>query len=237
MPLTAFIVVGRALRALRKRVARPLVNLVRTPRVLLRTARASVVRFGAFELATDPQVFHPLCFSSSWIFTERLRRRDLRGLRVLDMGTGAGPVAVVAAARGAAVTACDINPRAVELARANLSRNGLRGEVHESDLFSALEGRVFDLICFNVPFYARDASTHYERAFFAGRGLETVRRFAAGCAAHLEETRGRVCIIFSEETDQPALFGAFEAAGFVVDDRQVNRHNLEDFHTVSLRRR
>jgi methylase of polypeptide subunit release factors len=68
------------------------------------------------------------------------------------MGTGSGPIAVLAAAAGAVVTAADVNPHAVALARQNLARNGLAGEVLESDVFSALGGRRFDLVCFNIPF-------------------------------------------------------------------------------------
>jgi release factor glutamine methyltransferase len=64
------------------------------------------------------------------------------GERVLDMGTGSGVNAVLAATRGAEVVAVDTNPRALDAARANADRNGVaaRVEVRGSDVFSEVEG-------------------------------------------------------------------------------------------------
>ncbi|KAB7518183.1 class I SAM-dependent methyltransferase [Halosegnis rubeus] len=56
--------------------------------------------------------------------------------QVFDMFAGVGPFAVPMAARGAAVVACDLNPRAVEYLRENAARNGV-----EADL-TAVEGDV-----------------------------------------------------------------------------------------------
>jgi release factor glutamine methyltransferase len=76
-----------------------------------------------------------------------------RAERVLDMGTGSGVNGILAASRGADVLAVDINPKAVDAARANVHRNGLadRVEVRHSDVFDDVEG-VFDLIVFDPPF-------------------------------------------------------------------------------------
>src|SRR5439155_16598106 len=67
------------------------------------------------------------------------------GERVLDMGTGSGVNAVLAATRGATVLAVDINPAALDAARANAVRNGVadRVEVRHSDVFEEADG-VFD---------------------------------------------------------------------------------------------
>lgn len=50
-------------------------------------------------------------------------RTDLSDRRVLDLGCGLGAIGVVAAVRGARVTAGDIRPEAVELTRRNAERN------------------------------------------------------------------------------------------------------------------
>ena len=50
---------------------------------------------------------------------------DVRGLRVVELGCGLGVPALVAAQRGAAVTAVDWAEDAVELLRQNAARNGL----------------------------------------------------------------------------------------------------------------
>ena len=73
------------------------------------------------------------------------------GMRVLDMGTGSGVNAILAARGGAEVVGVDINPDAVSAARANAERNGVVGEFAVSDVFSAVEGR-FDLVVIDPPF-------------------------------------------------------------------------------------
>lgn len=50
---------------------------------------------------------------------------DVRGLRVVELGCGLGVPSLVAAARGAEVTATDWAEDAIELLRANAEQNGL----------------------------------------------------------------------------------------------------------------
>jgi predicted nicotinamide N-methyase len=58
---------------------------------------------------------------------------DVAGLRVVDLGCGLGLVSLVAAAKGAEVTATDWSPDAIALLRENAARNGLavRAEVRD----------------------------------------------------------------------------------------------------------
>ncbi len=55
------------------------------------------------------------------------------GMRVLDVAAGDGNLALAAARRGAAVTACDLTPRMVELGRARSEATGLSIEWREAD--------------------------------------------------------------------------------------------------------
>ena len=58
---------------------------------------------------------------------------DVSGLRVVELGCGLGLPSLIAAAKGASVTAVDWSPDAVELLLANAARNGLelRAEVRD----------------------------------------------------------------------------------------------------------
>jgi release factor glutamine methyltransferase len=224
--------VERALGLVRRHIARPLVHGLRRPMILREISRVSETRLLGLRFRTEPGVFHPVYFSSSRILAEHLVARAPRGLSLLDMGTGSGAIAVAAAAAGATVTACDVNPRAVALARTNATLN----EVVLSDLFEAeaLDGRRFDLISFNIPFYARDPTTQFEFAFRAGRGFETVRRFAAGCPAHLADA-GRIIIVFSEDCDRALTLGAFTDAGLSLEYERVSRKAFELFSVACFR--
>ncbi|NLM64962.1 MAG: 50S ribosomal protein L11 methyltransferase [Firmicutes bacterium] len=74
------------------------------------------------------------------------------GCRVLDVGTGSGVLAIAAAKLGAGfVKAVDIDPVAVEVARANVERNGVDGSVHVAggNLASGVVGR-FDVVVANI---------------------------------------------------------------------------------------
>lgn len=85
--------------------------------------------------------------------------RDIRGLtprRILDLCTGSGCLAILAALAfpEAKVDAVDLSPGALAVARRNVDDYGLqdRIELVRSDLFQALEGRTYDLIVSNPPY-------------------------------------------------------------------------------------
>jgi release factor glutamine methyltransferase len=185
-------------------------------------------------LLTDPEVFHPVYFLSTKLFLRYLETLDVAGKRFLDMGTGSGAVGIFAASRGARVTACDVNPRAARLAARNAQVNGVEMEVVESDLFAALPGRRFDLICFNIPYYPEAPRSLLGAALYAGPDFETVRAFAAGCRQALEPG-GTVVIIFSEDSGRDRVVPLFEAAALAPFDERVARRYFERFHLLSFR--
>lgn len=127
-----------------------------------------------------------------WVVPERVRS-------VLDLCTGSGCIAVATAVSlpTAAVTAADVDPRALEVAQANVERHHLTGRVRvvESDLFDALAGERFDLIVSNPPYVdagemgALAPEYHHEprSALAAGHdGLDVVLRILVDAADHLE---------------------------------------------------
>ncbi|MEM9455806.1 MAG: methyltransferase [Myxococcota bacterium] len=75
------------------------------------------------------------------------------GPRVLDVGCGAGSLALVAAARGATeVVGVDLHPRAASWSRLNAALNELALELHTGDLTAPVQGRQFDLVLAQPPF-------------------------------------------------------------------------------------
>jgi ribosomal protein L3 glutamine methyltransferase len=84
-----------------------------------------------------------------WIDPARVRR-------VLDLCTGSGCIAIAAAFAfpQAQVEAADISTDALAVARINVGRHGLDARVQlvQSDLYSGLAGRRYDLILTNPPY-------------------------------------------------------------------------------------
>jgi release factor glutamine methyltransferase len=131
------------------------------------------------------------------------------GERVLEMGCGTGLVSCHLAAGGGVLTAADINPKAVECTRANLRRNGLPGEVVESDLFADVLGR-FDLIVFNPPYLSVEEDGPLEKAWAGGKeGVDVLIPFLAGARERLNPG-GRIVLLLSSEMGRSALDNALE---------------------------
>lgn len=76
--------------------------------------------------------------------------------RILDLGTGSGCIAITLALElpQARVTALDVAPAALAVARDNAARLGARVDFIASDWFAALPPQRFDLIVANPPYVA-----------------------------------------------------------------------------------
>jgi release factor glutamine methyltransferase len=120
---------------------------------------------------------------------------------VLDLGTGSGCIAISIAhqKKDALVTAVDVSPDALAVAKRNAIKHGVaeRIEFLQGDLFTTLaDGTMFDLIVSNPPYIApgefaalaADVREHEPRIALDGGpdGLAFYRRIAAGVEPFLK---------------------------------------------------
>ncbi|TXS52873.1 HemK2/MTQ2 family protein methyltransferase [Streptomyces sp. t39] len=92
------------------------------------------------------------------LLAEAVHRAPPRpGSDVLDLCTGSGALALVAAAYGARVTAVDLSEQAVAAARLNSARASLPVRVVRGDLFEPVARCRFDLILCNPPYVPADS--------------------------------------------------------------------------------
>ena len=126
--------------------------------------------------------------------------------RVLDLCTGSGCLAVLAAMRfpNAAVDAVDVSADALAVAARNVAEHGLKERItlHEGDLFGPLGGARYDLIVSNPPYVdapgmaALPPECRHEPAIAldGGRdGIAVVRRIIDNAARHLTADAGLLC--------------------------------------------
>ena len=134
-----------------------------------------------------------------------LRKRFAGARRILDLCTGSGCLAVLAAKAfpSCTVDAADISPPALAVARKNVARYRLGRVIHliRSNLFEQLKGR-YDLIVSNPPYVAARAMAALPRehqhepglALAGGAdGLELVGRIVEHAPRHLAPGGALVC--------------------------------------------
>ena len=113
---------------------------------------------------------------------------------VLDLGTGSGALAVTLALEipAARVTAVDLSPTALAVARANAAALGAQVSFVESDWFAAVGAARFDFIVSNPPYivdddpHLADGDVRFEprSALASGRsGLDDLTRIAVAAPA------------------------------------------------------
>jgi release factor glutamine methyltransferase len=124
-------------------------------------------------------------------------RFEISGLKIVDVGTGSGIIALSLAAKfpAAEVHAIDLSGDALALAAENATRLGLNERVHfeKGDLCEKANGE-FDLIVANLPYIsthdrhllAREVLHDPEAALFGGEaGDELIRKLIAQSTSHL----------------------------------------------------
>lgn len=159
--------------------------------------------------------------------------------RVLDLATGSGCVAIAIAKYRpeAQITATDVTPAALAVARENAARHGASIEFVKSDWFAALSGRGFDLIVANPPYVAEgdphlhsgDLRFEPRAALVAGMaGLDCIEVIVERAPRHL--TAGG-WLLFEHGYDQGTCSRTLLAAAAY--DDIVTRRDLSGIERVS----
>lgn len=115
------------------------------------------IPFGDLQLTIRPPILIPRSETEAWCYKliELLKPLANQPLQILDLCTGSGCIALALAHAlpKATVIGIDIDARAIALAKENSQKLGITNcSWVESDLFSALAGKQFDLIVANPPY-------------------------------------------------------------------------------------
>lgn len=183
--------------------------------------------FWTLDLRVDPRVLVPrpeteLLIEACLEFVGDDKDRELR---IADVGTGSGAIALALASElpNASVLAVDISTDALEVAKANAEQLGLSERVHfvRGDLLSPLQGRdsCVDIIVSNPPYIGEaerpdlapevDAHEPHVALFAAEDGMALIRRLIAQARVALSRD-GLLLIEHGWRQGPAALSGALE---------------------------
>ena len=153
-----------------------------------------------FEVTPDVLIPRPETEHVMEVAIGRLgKERSREPLRVADVGTGSGCLAVALARElpAARIFATDVSPRALAVARRNAARHGVAERIAfvESDLLAAFLPRSLDLVVSNPPYIGRKEAASLPRevrehepaeALFGGEeGMEAYPTLIAEAAERL----------------------------------------------------
>ncbi len=179
--------------------------------------------FKVFEKVYEPA-------EDSFLAADTLTQNVKENETVLDIGTGCGILAIIAAKKARKVTATDINPEATKCAELNAENNRVKSKVavRRGSLFDAIPKTAkFDVILFNAPYLPCPQSeqrTVLGRAWAGGpTGREVIDRFIAEVPHHLKKN-GRILLVQSSLTDLDETLRRFQETGLkaqVVAEKKV----------------
>src|ERR1700693_1581071 len=161
-------------------------DLIVSPAVLIPRPETEHVVEAVLELASGVRSDH----SQDQSPKPRTGVSATHDLRIVDVGTGSGAIALALAKEipSAESHAIDISPEALEVARANAARHELTSRIkfHRADLLNGLPHGEFDFVVSNPPYVgeSEEDSVQLEvrkfeprNAVFAGpTGLEVIER-------------------------------------------------------------
>ncbi|HLD83546.1 MAG TPA: HemK2/MTQ2 family protein methyltransferase [archaeon] len=187
-------------------------------------------------LQVPDSVYYP--DEDSILLAEAVLETVNKGDEFLEMGCGAGLSSVIAAEKGARVTAADINEEAVVAAKSNAAANDVSVKAAVSDLFSSINGE-FDLIAFNPPYLpSDDTDMHLGKSkiqLIGGpTGREAIERFLKEAKAHLNKG-GRILLIISSLSGEHEVIAMCERCGYIPSVIKKKKIEWEELIVLELR--
>lgn len=179
-------------------------------------------------IQVHPDVFPPNLTLSTKILLNFLCEKELENKSFLELGCGSGIISLLAAKKGAKVTATDINTTALTFLTENAKKNNLELEIIESDLFKALTDRTFDCIVINPPYYPKNPKNSKEKAWFCGEHFEYFEALFPQLKKHLIATN-ETFMILSEDCELEKIKAIASKSGIafsmIVEKKVVGEKN------------
>jgi len=170
-----------------------------------------------FQVFED--VYEPA--EDTFLVADSLSQIVKEGDTLLDVGTGCGILAIIAATKAKKVIATDVNPYAVKCVKLNAKINKVASkiEVLRGDLFQPIrKTEKFDVIVFNAPYLLSSSS---ERRTWIGQswaggptGRQLIDRFIIEAPCYLKR-KGKILLVQSSLANIDETLENFRKVGLV----------------------
>ncbi len=163
-----------------------------------RIVKINLNKKNKLNLIVEKDVFAPDIMSSSLILARFIAKNQMlfQNRSCLDIGCGSGILGILMAKAGAReVDFTDINPKAIENTKKNITMQKLRNcNVFKGNLFSALPKKKYDNIIFNHPFFPEKAeNVKIPRSFMLKKsmlgGTELIKEFFNHVSKYLKNNQ------------------------------------------------
>lgn len=141
------------------------------------SSRPKKYSYNEISVIVQPTVFPPFLTLSTKVLLEFVESLNLEQKTFLELGCGCGIISILASKKGAIVTASDINEIALSALAENCKSNNVQIEIVKSNLFDSLQGRSFDVILVNPPYYPKNPVSVAESAWYCGEDHYYFRAF------------------------------------------------------------
>jgi release factor glutamine methyltransferase len=151
----------------------------------------------------DEHVYEPA--EDTFLVAEKLdtKKDDV----ILEIGTGCGILAILAAKNAKKVVAVDINPHAIDCAKRNAKNNDVHDSIdfRQGNLFEPVkDGEKFSLIIFNSPYLPSEPDEEKSwmgKAWAGGKtGRKVIEHFIVTAPRYLV-AKGRILLVQSSLSD------------------------------------
>lgn len=186
----------------------------------------STISFDGFRVKVLKGIFHPSLFFSTKYFYSFIEKIELEKMNFLEVGSGSGILSLLARRKGALITAIDIDSKAVENTRINFSKNfpgSNQATILQSNLFSNLPEKKFDIIIVNPPYYFKTVVHKSQQAWYCGENGEYFEGLFSGLKDYIHENT-QTYMILEENCEIDRIKGIAAKYKFIfkqVDEKQI----------------
>jgi release factor glutamine methyltransferase len=188
--------------------------------------KTRIYRYKNLRLQIAPEVFHPSFFFSTQMLLQYISKLPLQKKELMELGCGSGLIAMVAATKGAIVTATDINPVAVEFVKKNCMHNNVQMKIFQSDLFKTIPEKQYDIIAINPPYYQKKPVTIQDHAWYCGERGQYFEKLFKGIHKYIHADTEILMVLF-DGCNMEMINGFAAENSFVLNCVQSKQHTLE----------